>query len=334
MQRLPDKEANRQRAWEIRQQHDQHIWFAAPGSKHYESRSFKNTPHSFANVSITGSACALKCEHCDVRLLQSMQPAETPEKMRAVVDRLVERGCGGMLVSGGADCRGEVPLAGYAKGIEYARQGGLTVLVHTGLLQRETALMLKDCGVNQVLMDVIGHSDTIRDVYHLDRTPADYLQSLMICREVGLDCAPHIVIGLHFGRILGEYEALRMVREAEPKTLVLVILRPTRGTGMSTVSPPGLSDVEELFLEARVGNPDIFLSLGCAKPAGEYKRRVETLAMDCGFNAIAFPGDEAMDHAVKRGLCPVFTEQCCSMAGHEGEGIVYSVASHMQHEGR
>jgi uncharacterized radical SAM superfamily protein len=313
----PNNQDNRQRAWVIRLHQDTLIWFPAPGSKHFESRNFKNNPHSFANLSITGNTCACRCEHCDARLLQTMLPAETPEKMCGLVDRLIERGCRGILVSGGADCRGEVPLGDFTGAILYAHKKGLKVLVHSGIIQKETALRLKDCGVDQVLMDVIGHEQTIRDVCHLDRSPEDYLRSMMICRDARLAFAPHVVIGLHFGQILGEYSALRMIQEAQPKTLVLVILRPTAGTGMSAVSPPQLSEVEEVLSAARIWNPDIFLSLGCAKPSGEYKHQVEKLAIDCGFNGIAFPSDVAIEHACRRGLLPVFNEQCCSLSGHE-----------------
>jgi uncharacterized radical SAM superfamily protein len=48
-----------------------------------------------------------------------------------------------------------------------------------------------------------------------------------------------------------------------------------------------------------------------------YKSQVEKLAIDCGFNGIAFPSDVAIEHACRRGLLPVFTEECCSMAGRE-----------------
>jgi len=313
---IPKKEDARQRAWEIRQQHDSRIWFSAPGSKHYESRRFRNTPHSFAHVSITGHACALRCEHCNAGLLRAMLPAETPEKLRDAADRLTDRGCRGILVSGGADSSGEVPLHDFMRAIAYARKKGLKVLVHTGLLTKETAAELKDCGVNQILVDIIGHEQTIRDVYHLDRTPEDYLRSMMICREAGIDFAPHVVIGLHYGRILGEYEALKMIHRAQPKTIVMVILAPMPGTPMSTVNLPGLSDVENVMAFARVLNPDAFLSLGCAKPAGEYKRQTEMLAIENGFDGIAFPSDEAIDYACRQGRVPVFTEICCSMAGN------------------
>ena len=317
MNSVLNNENDRQRAWEIRQQHNPRIWFPVPGSKLYENRSFKNRPYSFANVSITGNACACRCEHCDARLLQTMLPAETPEKMCDLVDRLIERGCRGILVSGGADSCGEVPLGDFTEAIGYARKRDLKVLVHSGLLQKEMALRLKDCGVNQVLIDVIGHEQTIRDVYHLDRSPEDYLRSMMICRDTGLDFAPHVVIGLHFGQIIGEYTALKMIQEAQPRTLVLVILMPAAGTGMCTVSPPDLTEVEKVLVAARVWNPTIFLTLGCAKPPGMYKSQVEKMAIDCGFNGIAFPSDAAIEHARRRGLLPVFTEECCSMAGRE-----------------
>ena len=309
------KEDQLREAWTIGRHHGSGIWFSAPGSKHYESRCFKNRPHSFANVSITGKACALHCEHCNAGLLQTMLPAETPEKLCDTVDRLIEKGCRGILVSGGADSQGIVPLDGFTRAIEYARKLGLKVLVHTGLLHRDTAMKLKDCGVNQVLIDIIGSGKTIRDVYHLDRQPDDYLLSMLTCREIGLDFAPHIVIGLHFGQILGEYEALRMIQEAQPETLVMVILRPTAETSMCGVSPPDLASVKEVLLAARVWNPDTFLNLGCVRPAGVYKRQVEKLAIDCGFNGIAFPSDEAIDYTCNRGLNFIFTEQCCSMAG-------------------
>jgi len=312
---ISNREERRQKAREIRLHHDPRIWFSAPGSRHYESRSFVNGPHSFANISITGHACVLRCEHCDAGILRSMIPAETPEKLRGAVDRLINCGCRGILVSGGADCRGEVPLGDFAEAIAYAHAKGLKVLVHSGLIRKETALRLKDCGVDQVLMDVIGHEQTIRNVYHLDRRPVDYLRSMIICREVGLDVAPHVVIGLHFGRIFGEFEALRIIREAEPGNLVMVVLRPTTGTGMCGASPPDLASVEEVFLAARVSNPDIFLIIGCAKPPGGYKCELEKMAIDCGFNGIAFPGDAAIGHAFRQGLNPVFTEQCCSLAG-------------------
>jgi uncharacterized radical SAM superfamily protein len=294
-------------------QRDSRIWFSAPGSKHYECGSFRNHPYSFANLSITGKICDRRCEHCNAKLLQTMIPVETPDKMCSAVDRLIEKGCRGILVSGGADGRGEVPLTQFAQPMRYARQRGLLVLAHSGIMRKEMAIVLKDCGVNQVLFDVIGHEQTIRQVYHLDGTPEDYLRSMAICREAELDFVPHVVIGLHFGKILGEYQALRMIEEMKPESLVLVILTPMSGTGMSKVSPPEPEEVERVLKSARTWNPDTFLTLGCARPLGRYGRCVEKMAINHGVNGIAFPSDMAVDYASSRGLTPVFSEECCCM---------------------
>ncbi len=43
------------------------------------------------------------------------------------------------------------------------------VIVHTGLIRREIAEELKEAGVDQILIDVIGDEDTIHEVYHLEQ---------------------------------------------------------------------------------------------------------------------------------------------------------------------
>jgi len=243
-----------------------------------------------------------------------MIPAETPEKMNRVVDALVDRGCRGILVSGGADARGIVPLTEFMGSMQYARKRGLTVLAHPGLIEEATALRLMDCGVSQVLLDVIGDARTIKEVYHLDRTPRDYLESMISCKKAGLDFAPHLVAGLHFGRMLGEYAALRMIRDAGARTLVIVVLTPTAGTGMRDLDPPGLDEIKSVFEHARAMDREIFLTLGCKKPPGAYKIEVERMAVDCGFDGIAFPGGPTISYCIGIGRIPVFMENCCSMS--------------------
>jgi len=94
-----NNENDRQRAWEIRQQHDPRICFPFRVANTMKTEGFKNRPYSFANVSITAMHVPVDAEHCDARLLQTMLPAETPEKMCDLVDRLIERGCRGILVT-------------------------------------------------------------------------------------------------------------------------------------------------------------------------------------------------------------------------------------------
>jgi uncharacterized radical SAM superfamily protein len=288
--------------------------FAAPGSRRYENEYFTNNPHSFANVSITGSECPRGCAHCKGRLLEWMTPAPTPERLRSVVDTLAERGCRGLLVSGGADRSGELPLLPYLDALSYARDRGLRVVVHCGLIDRETAGGLKDAGVEQVMLEVVADQDTIRDVLHMDCTPGDFLRSMLVCRSVGLSIAPHVVIGLHFGSIRGESQALLTIREAEPQALVLVVLQPLRGTPMATVRPPSVEHVKGIMAVARECHPCTPLALGCAQPRGSAKRHIEQIAIDTGMDAIAYPEVSTIAYAQSKGLSWEFSELCCSLA--------------------
>ena len=304
-----------QQAWKIRLAFGPEIGFSAPGVKHYDNPYYSNRPFSFAHLSVTGEACACRCAHCEGALLRTMIGATCPEAMRRVVDRLLKKGCRGILVSGGADSSGAVPLEPFLEVIGYAKQMGLKVLVHGGLVRRETAVRLKEAGVDQVLMDVIGDENTIRQVCRLDRKPGDYLQSMLYCRDAGLNIAPHIVIGLHFGQIRGERRALEMIKQADPETIVLVILTPARGTDMAGIQPPAMDEAARIMATARILNPATPITLGCARPPGKYKRRAEIIAIDCGVNGIAYPDETTVDYARSQGLKTVFSEECCSLLG-------------------
>ena len=304
-----------QQAWETMREFGPEIGFSVPGVKHYDNPYYSNRPFSFAHLSVTGEACACRCAHCEGKLLQTMIGATCPEAMRRAVDKLLNKGCRGILVSGGGDSNGTVPLEPFVEVIGYAKQMGLKVLVHSGLIQREPAARLKEAGVDQVLIDVIGDENTIRRVCRLDRKPGDYLQSMLYCRDAGLNIAPHIVIGLHFGQIRGEEWALEMIRQADPETIVLVILTPACGTAMAGIQPPAMDEAARIMATARILNPATPITLGCARPPGKYKRRVERIAIDCGVNGIAYPDETTVDYARSQGLKTVFSEECCSLLG-------------------
>ncbi|MCX5780033.1 MAG: radical SAM protein, partial [Firmicutes bacterium] len=135
------------------------------------------------------------------------------------------------------------------------------------------------------------------------------------CREVDLNIAPHVVVGLHYGQIRGERRALEMIRQAGPEAVILVVLTPTGGTVMAEVLPPSLAEVGEVMAAARLMNPSIPVSLGCARPPGQYKRQLEILAVDCGVNGIAYPDEATVAYAQGKGLQIMFSEECCSLIG-------------------
>ena len=289
------------------------IAFYAPGVRRYDNGLYQNSANSFVNISITGAECQCRCEHCQGQLLTSMLSATEPERLVELAADLRKRGCRGVLISGGACRDGSVPLLRFAGALKELAGMGLAVVVHPGLLTDELATVLAQAAVTLVALDLIGDSATIREVYHLTRTPADYQNSLRSARLAGLKASPHIVIGLHYGEIRGEYEALKMVAAEGAESLVLVLLNPLRSTPMRDVVPPPAASVARLFKTARELLPNIPIALGCARPSGLYARTVERLAVDAGFNAIAYPARETVDYVQSLGYTVSYQETCCGI---------------------
>ncbi len=301
-------------AWEMRRRHrPAELVFAVPGVKRYTTEHYCNTLHRFAGISLTGRRCALNCEHCRGQLLAGMRPAPTPEALLALGQRLMEQGCEGVLLSGGADADGAVPLKSHLPAIARLKEWGLRVLVHTGLLDRETAEGLKAAGVDQVLFDVVGDAETIHQVLHLDRSPDDYAETLALLRELEIPVAPHVVIGLHFGRLRGELAALEMIRHAGAAAIVLVVLRPLPHTPMAGLPGVDPEAVGRLAAVARLLNPAIPLTLGCARPPGPAAVEIERRVVLAGADSVAYPDPATVRLAGELGLCTSFVENCCAL---------------------
>jgi hypothetical protein len=77
------------------------IRFYAPSFVYYKSKYFRSPPNAFPSISITGSSCALKCNHCNGKVLETMVPALTPEELFDVCVKLKNGGAVGCLISGG-----------------------------------------------------------------------------------------------------------------------------------------------------------------------------------------------------------------------------------------
>lgn len=292
------------------------IRFHAPGLKRYCTSEYReHDAKAFVSVSLTGARCALSCEHCKMNVLHGMTDLSGFDgTLFELCERLAARGTRGILVSGGSDAQGRVPLLRHIDDlVRVRRELGLTIRVHPGLPDDETCAGLARVGIDGAMVDVIGHGDTIRDVYHLDHTPEDYEAVLASLERHGVPTVPHIILGLHFGRMLGEEHALEMIARHPPKLLVLVILMPLGGTPMAGVEPPSLGEIGAFFEKARLAMPETPVMLGCARPIGDVKGDIDRLAIDAGLNGIAYPADGTVQYARDRGLVPTFVDACCGV---------------------
>ncbi len=290
------------------------IHFYAPGLKRYRTAEWADhEPGRFVSVSVTGAECALRCDHCQSRVLEGMR-ALGGASLYEVAAEARERGARGILVSGGSDRRGRVPLLRHAPDlIRIRRKLDLLIRVHPGLPDDETAAALGEVGVDGAMLDIIGAEETIREVYHLDVSVAEYAATLARLEAHGVPLVPHIILGLHHGRMLGEWEALDMVARHRPKLLVLVVLMPLTGTPMQGVTPPSVDEIGAFFETARAALPDIPITLGCARPLGPAKAAIDRRAVDAGLDGIAYPAEGIVAHARSRGLTPRFHAACCGV---------------------
>ena len=104
--------------------------------------------------------------------------------------------------------------------------------------------------------------------------------------DTTMQISPHIVIGLHYGRILGEENALDILSRYDTKALVLVVIMPFYAKPGTFVTPD-TRDVGHIFLEARRRLPDRQVLLGCARPPGMHKRVTDAYAVMAGLDGIA-----------------------------------------------
>jgi uncharacterized radical SAM superfamily protein len=231
------------------------------------------------------------------------------------VRHLVEtQGLNGFLLSGGSNKRNEINYGRYLPVVEKLKADfpDLKVAIHSALLDKARARAMESSGVDTVMMDVIGAEETISEVYKLNRPVEDFEETLAALCTTSMEVTPHIVIGLHYGKILGEANALDIVSRYPVTALVLVVIMPFYAKPGTFVTPD-TTDVGRIFAEARERLPDKQVLLGCARPPGMHKRVTDAYAIMAGLDGIAFPADGAVSVAHSIGRPFVQAHSCCSI---------------------
>ena len=292
------------------------IRFHNPGLRRHKTSEIScQHAQEFVSISLTGTHCALDCKHCGTSVLRGMTDLPRSRKnLFEICLELSRSGTRGILISGGCDRQGRVPILPHLNDlIRVRRELGMTIRVHPGLPDEETSIGLSDIDIDGAMVDIIGSNRTIRDVYHLDAKTEDYDAVMERLNRHGVPLVPHIIMGLHFGKMLGEWKALEMTSKYKLKLLVLVILMPLSGTQMQNVNPPSLDEIGAFFNTARKALPDTEIMLGCARPLGKIKIYVDRLAIEAGLNGIAYPAEGTLSYARQHGLKPEIINACCGV---------------------
>lgn len=295
------------------------IFFFAPALKRYETKEFSNTNKPiFVPISLTGPTCALNCKHCGGKLLESMYWAYSGEELYNLALKLNNKGVEGLLITGGSCIDGTVQMKPFFSSLrKIKKEMKLKLAAHTGLVDKETALQMK--GIFDIaMMDIIGKEETIKEVYNLDKTPEDFYKSIECLLEQDIDVVPHVLLGLHFGEIRGEYDVLRRLSSYNLSSLVLIVITKLKGTVFykMKVKPPSINEIKDIFIFTRKNFPKIPLLIGCARPGGAMEKQIDLLAIRAGFNGIAYPCEDAITYSKNIGLVPKFSEYCCAFLFH------------------
>ena len=292
------------------------IRFSTPTFKEYETSELSGcSKNSFPAFSITAGACGLNCDHCQKKILEPMIPATNPAMLdRKVRDLIASQELTGFLLSGGSNKRNEIKYGRYLPVVEQLKSDfpDLKIAVHSALMKEQQAKEMESAGVDTVMMDVIGAEETIQQVYKLDRLVTDFEETLAALCSTSMEVTPHIVIGLHYGQILGEAHALDIVSRYPVTALVLVVIMPFYAKPGTFVTP-STADVGKMFGEARARLPDQQVLLGCARPPGMHKRVTDAYAIMAGLDGIAFPADGAVSVAHTIGRPFEQAHSCCSI---------------------
>jgi uncharacterized radical SAM superfamily protein len=274
--------------------------------------SYDGIKGDYPAVSMTGKKCALQCDHCKARLLRTMPSAVTPEKLVQMARGYEKKGCHGILITGGCDREGRLPWNRFISSVKKIKETtGLFVSVHSGILDPPTAKGLKDAGIDQALIDVIGDDSTYRKICHVDHGVEKIFSTIEHLTDEGVNVIPHLVCGLEHGSIKYEGIALKKLSRFNPDQLVIISLMPLPKTPLWGKIPPAAEEIAEIIIEARHMMPQTVLSLGCARQRGDIKN--EILAIDAGINRMAIPSEEAIEHAREYGLDIKYQKTCCSV---------------------
>jgi uncharacterized radical SAM superfamily protein len=268
---------------------------------------------SFPAISITGRSCALNCKHCSKKYLEGMVSATTPGELIEVAEALAERGARGFLLSGGSDISGKVRIADFAEAIEEIKNTtDLKVNAHIGLTPPDEIQQLVKCGIDSFSVDVYGSEETIHDVLGLKARPEDYMQVIEGLRRSGAKViAPHICVGIHGGRLVGEDAAIERLKKVAPDVLILISLIPTKGTEYCSVAPPSNDMILSVIRKAKADLPYTKLILGCMR--SKMDRSSEFDFVEAGLNGIVLPASSTVERLKNEGYSIKKRSTCCSL---------------------
>ena len=271
----------------------------------------------FPSVSMSGDCCALHCKHCNHTYLSDMQGLTTPDQLIEKCRGFAEQGAVGFLLSGGCDKNGEMlNLRKLLPTIKMIKdETDLVVKLHAGFVDKFLAEAIVSAGVDIASVEVVGSNETIKEIFDFNATVESYCQTLENLDAAGMPfIVPHVCVGLHYGKLLGEFKALELIKQyCSPSVLVMIVFRPTKGTVMEKCTIPSPDDVSVVVKKAKEVFSSVEVSLGCIRPRSKLREEIELAALKAGVTRMEIPSKKTLVAAREMGFTIKNVEACCAL---------------------
>ena len=245
----------------------------------------------------------MNCPWCGGYYLKSMKSLN-PKRLKLF------KGKTSVLISGGYDKQGKLPWREHLSFLKKIRRQGLKINLHPGICEKEDIEPLKELSP-VISFDFITDDDLLEEA-GFSVQKKDFLSSFELLQAQKIRVIPHLLVGRNRGKIKTEYEGLKILADYSLKKLVFLIFIPAPGTAFSAFSPPSLSELEKFFFFAREALPRTDFYLGCMRPRGFGREKIEELAIKYQFVKIVMPAKRTQKQMKENNFRIKEQKECCA----------------------
>ncbi|MEW6709900.1 MAG: hypothetical protein AB1403_08780 [Candidatus Riflebacteria bacterium] len=265
-------------------------------------RLIRVVPQKTLSVSLSGLSCEQNCAHCNGHYLSGM----TDLKKLSQID--LNR-YNSLLVSGGSNCEGAVPLAEHEDFLCKLPEH-LELNVHPGFQPAERLLFLKKRKTT-VSFDLPVSDWVIQQVFRLKHKTEDY-RNLLNDYLNHFHTVPHVTIGLEPDGQDHEMQSFDFLSQQAIEKAVIIVFRPTPGTELHVQPAPSVKKAIEVVAYA-IKILKCPVSIGCMRPAGIYRREFDILAWLHGCEAFVQPDHSLLEILEEFHMDVLKKHDCCCL---------------------
>ncbi|MCK9475697.1 MAG: radical SAM protein [Candidatus Muirbacterium halophilum] len=255
-------------------------------------------PSQTISISLTNKNCFLNCPYCNKHYLINMKK----------ISDIKNDKYSSILVSGGMNDKGCVPFIEHFNELLDLKNKNIKLNIHTGIIKNNSDFIklkeIADC----VSFDFLIHKETIKRIYGDFFTQKDFTHSIDNFLKNKIRVVPHVMIGVNEGEILGEKQAIDYLSERFDEIVFLVLIV-NKNTDFALFKSPNIEDVLDIikYGKSKIKN----VSLGCMRPGGIYRRKLDIEALKLGVDKIVMPSKEAEKYALENKFLIEYSYECC-----------------------